>query len=281
MTRIVWRSRGFPSFRPFMRRNVWNVYKQNQQEKLRLRSHIVMASRSRPFQCTDCSRRFHTDRGLAVHQRAVHGMLVMASQLTIRPFECTVCSKRFTTDKGCAEHKRAVHGGLVVASRPRPFQCTDCSRRFHTDRGLAVHQRAVHGMLVMASQLTIRPFECTVCSKRFTTDKGCAEHKRAVHGGLVMASRFKPYECTVCSKRFTTDKGRAAHQRAVHCSGGNHFVPVSIFSIKVSDGGALTGGVPFAFYGSSFAKIVGRSSLAVTRNVVASRHIEVENPHFQ
>ena len=208
-------------------------------------------------------------------------MLVMASRLTIRAFECTVCSKRFTTDKGCVEHKRAVHGGLVMASRPRPFQCTDCSRRFHTDRGLAFHQRAVHGMLVMASQLTIRPFECTVCSKRFTTDKGCAEHKRAVHGGLVMASRFKPYECTVCSKRFTTDKGRAAHQRAVHCSGGNHFVPVSIFSIKVSDGGALTGGVPFAFYGSSFAKIVGRSSLAVTRNVVASRHIEVENPHFR
>lgn len=148
-------------------------------------------------------------------------------------------------------------------------------------------------MLVTASRL--KPFECTVCWKRFTTDKGCAEHKRAVHGGLVMASqlkpfepekkrvksRFKAYKCTVCSKRFTTDKGRAAHQRAVHCSGGNHFVPVSIFSIKVSDGGALTGGVPFAFYGSSFAKIVGRSSLAVTRNVVASRHIEVENPHFQ
>ena len=62
---------------------------------------------------------------------------------------------------------------------------------------------------------------------------------------------------------------------------GNHFVPVSIFSIKVSDGGALTGGVPFVFYGSSFAKIVARSSLAVTRNVTASRHIEVENPHFR
>ena len=157
----------------------------------------------------------------------------------------------------------------------KPFQCTDCSRRFHTDSGLAAHQRAVHGMLVMASRL--KPFECTVCSKRFTTDKGRAEHERAVHGGLVMASRFKPYDCTVCSREFTTAKGRTAHQRAVHCSRGNHFVPVSIFSIKVSDGGALTGGVPFVFYGSSFAKIVGRSSLAVTRNVTASRHIELES----
>ena len=168
-------------------------------------------------------------------------MLVMASRL--KPFECTVCWKRFTTDKGCAEHKRAVHGGLVMASQLKPFE---------------PEKKRVKSRF--------KAYKCTVCSKRFTKDKGRAEHERAVHGGLVMASRFKPYECTVCSKQFTTDKGRAAHQRAVHCSGGNHFVPVSIFSIKVSDGGALTGGVPFAFYGSSFAKIVGRSSLAVTRN---------------
>ena len=39
-------------------------------------SELVMASRSKPFQCTLClkRRRFATDHGLAQHQRALHGV---------------------------------------------------------------------------------------------------------------------------------------------------------------------------------------------------------------
>ena len=86
---------------------------------------------------------FKTENGRASHQRAVHEKLVMASRS--KPFECTVCSKRFTTAKGRAAHHRAVHNGLVMASLgSKPFECTVCSKRFSTDDGRASHQIAVH-----------------------------------------------------------------------------------------------------------------------------------------
>ena len=72
----------------------------------------------------------------------MHEKLVMASRS--KPFECTVCSKRFSTDNGRASHQRAVHEKLVMASRSKRFKCTICSKRFTTDDGRASHQIAVH-----------------------------------------------------------------------------------------------------------------------------------------
>ena len=59
----------------------------------------------KPFQCTDCSKRFKTDNGRADHQKAAHGEPVMASR-SVKPYPCTVCWKRFTTDKGRGDHMK-------------------------------------------------------------------------------------------------------------------------------------------------------------------------------
>ncbi|XP_073230619.1 2'-5'-oligoadenylate synthase 1-like [Porites lutea] len=81
-----------------------------------------------------------------------------------KPFECTVCSKRFTTAKGRAAHHRAVHNGLVMASLgSKPFECTVCSKRFSTGDGRASHQIAVHvdkGDLRENSNLDLNKFIC-------------------------------------------------------------------------------------------------------------------------
>ena len=64
-----------------------------------------MVSAMKPFQCTDCSKRFKTDNGRADHQRAVHSKPVMDS-LFVKPYSCMVCEKRFTTDKGRKDHMK-------------------------------------------------------------------------------------------------------------------------------------------------------------------------------
>ena len=61
-----------------------------------------MGSAMKPFQCTDCSKRFETVNGRADHQRAVHGKPVMNSIL--KPYQCTVCPKRFATDDALKNH---------------------------------------------------------------------------------------------------------------------------------------------------------------------------------
>ena len=81
--------------------------KRTSKEKVLLLSSTAMASRSKSFECTVCSRRFTTAKGRDDHQKAVHGGLVMASQS--KPFECTVCWKRFTTAYGRDDHQRTVH----------------------------------------------------------------------------------------------------------------------------------------------------------------------------
>ena len=61
-----------------MRMSLRNTNKTNQQRKAslslhKLSSHVVMASRSKPFECTVCPKRFTTDFGRDQHQRDVHG----------------------------------------------------------------------------------------------------------------------------------------------------------------------------------------------------------------
>ena len=65
-------------------------------------SQLVVVSAMKPYQCTDCSKRFTTDNGRANHQRAVHGKPVMNSLL--KSYQCTVCPKRFATDDALKNH---------------------------------------------------------------------------------------------------------------------------------------------------------------------------------
>ena len=58
----------------------------------------------------------------------------------MKPFQCTDCSKRFKTDNGRADHQRAVHcGEPVINSKLKPYQCPVCRKQFATDNALMNH----------------------------------------------------------------------------------------------------------------------------------------------
>ncbi|KAJ0183698.1 hypothetical protein K1T71_000121 [Dendrolimus kikuchii] len=111
-------------------------------------------SKSKPYQCIICAKRFTQQGGLQQHMRMHSG---------IRPFGCNYCSKAFTQKAGLDQHLR-------THTKVKPFKCVICSKAF---------SQSVHLRQHMRTHTNIQPFECSICGRRFKQSSHLNFHMRS------------------------------------------------------------------------------------------------------
>ncbi|CAH0402096.1 unnamed protein product [Chilo suppressalis] len=114
----------------------------------------IVHAKTKPHQCTLCSKRFTQQGGLQQHMRMHTG---------IRPFACTYCPKAFTQKAGLDQHLR-------THTKIKPFKCVICSKCF---------SQSVHLRQHMRTHTNIQPFECSVCGRRFKQSSHLNFHTRS------------------------------------------------------------------------------------------------------
>ncbi|XP_060113955.1 zinc finger protein 436-like [Heteronotia binoei] len=146
-----------------------------------LQEHRKSHTGEKPFECSECKKRFTHSSILQSHQRTHTGE---------KPFECSECKKRFSHSSHLQRHQRTHIG-------EKRFECSECGKRFSQSGNLQTHQRTHTGE---------KPFECSECGKRFSQSASLQSHQRT-HTGE------KPFECSECGKRFSHIASLQSHQR--------------------------------------------------------------------
>ncbi|XP_044742582.1 zinc finger protein 501-like [Chrysoperla carnea] len=94
--------------------------------KAELRRHLCTHTGEKPFECTNCDKRYNDRGALRRHIKSAH--------LDERPFSCTVCSRAFHTKLILQNHMRR-HTG------ERPFPCLVCGKSFGFKTVLQTHMK--------------------------------------------------------------------------------------------------------------------------------------------
>ena len=128
--------------RRFCNKNEFEKHKQ---------AHNIVDLSLRPFNCSQCLKRFTEYRSLKIHELIHSGR---------KPFQCSVCGKKFTQVGHLKRHEK-IHTG------DKPFSCSKCDKKFIERKGVIVHERTHTGD---------RPFSCSKCDKRFTTNQNMQKH---------------------------------------------------------------------------------------------------------
>ncbi|XP_060088901.1 zinc finger protein 436-like [Heteronotia binoei] len=144
-------------------------------------SHQRTYTKEKPFECSECGKRFSHSGNFQIHLRSHTGE---------KPFECSECGKRFS-------HRGNLQTHLRTHTGEKPFQCSECGKRFSQNGALQQHQRTHTGE---------KPFECSECGKRFRVSSSLQSHLRT-HTGE------KPFECSECGKRFRVSSHLQSHLR--------------------------------------------------------------------
>ena len=139
------------------------------------------------YACTQCIRIFATKAGLSTHTREMHNPEYEARRLAKKPFQCSDCSKRYRTEELMLQHK-STHAGfycdvcghrftqkgsLVLHSRRhlgvKNFKCDygDCTYSGFTKRELQSHVMCHTGIM---------PRVCEICGKQCRDSGKLKEH---------------------------------------------------------------------------------------------------------
>ncbi|XP_030050624.1 zinc finger protein 2 homolog [Microcaecilia unicolor] len=175
--------------------------------RVALKRRISIHSGGRPFQCTECERRFSTRSKLIEHKK-IHGgksfkctgclkCFTYRSQLKIdekfhkgqKPFKCFECDKYFNGTRNLRLHERT-HTGEKL------YQCSECEKCFSKKDKLQLHKMTHTGE---------KPFKCSECDKCFS-QKGNLRLHKMTHTGE------KPFKCSECEKCFSGKRNLRLHE---------------------------------------------------------------------
>jgi len=168
--------------------------------------------------CTDCGRRFRSERMLKEHRESHSGQT---------PFKCTVCGEQFATSCGLGQHNK----DHEVHSMEDMYSCdsSECDAVFSDPQDLTKHMESQHPRRGQSCKKTFanfsslqahnanvctgkRPFDCHSCGKSF-------KHKSWLDSHILTHTGAKPYSCTRCSDRFAYSNQLKTHLLKFHGEG--------------------------------------------------------------
>ncbi|XP_077187072.1 uncharacterized protein LOC143834279 isoform X2 [Paroedura picta] len=135
----------------------------------------------KPFQCSECGRRFQHCSPFVIHMRMHTGVKLHA---------CSVCGKSFRSTSNLLAHERWHKG-------ERSYECSSCGKCLKTALSLKCHKRVHSGD---------KPYPCRECGKSFGRSGHLARHKKT-------HTEVKPFKCSQCGKGFRLKEHLAAHGR--------------------------------------------------------------------
>jgi len=163
-----------------------------------LKQHKRTHADERPFECSECKRKFRYRKNLKIHMIALHN--------GERLLQCSFCGKKFYAPKDLKIHERT-HTGL------KPYSCHLCPKRFNIKEHLTMHIRVHTGE---------RPYKCPICDKSFSQANSLRIHKK-IH---TKSAVEKPQK----NKRLSS---KANKGKVLNSTGGNDTTSVSTFQLMV------------------------------------------------
>ncbi|KAG4072617.1 hypothetical protein HA402_004706 [Bradysia odoriphaga] len=164
-----------------------------------LKSHMLVHTQERNFECDFCGKKFALRASLKNH---------IFAHINIRPYKCSLCEQTFIT--AC---KRSTH--MLTHNGIRKHKCEVCGKAFTQFSGLELH-RLTHEQN--------RTHACEYCGKLFLLKAGLKNHI-GIHTGV------RPYVCGLCPMTFINTSGASAHRR-IHKEGNAYRCQICNLVIK-------------------------------------------------
>lgn len=160
--------------------------------KKAMKSHSLIHSGERPFECSVCGKTFTMAANLLRHSRLHTGL---------KPHLCHLCGKSFIQKVTLQDH-------LAIHLSDKKFKCSICGKLFLKSKQLTEHNHRMHGD-EMAVDLCPSPGDqgvivCDLCGKSYTSKFSFRQHVK-------LHVLEKPYQCIHCDKSFLAKQNLAQH----------------------------------------------------------------------
>ena len=143
--------------------------------------HEILHRGIKPFECTECGKKFAKKSCLTRHLRVHTGE---------KPYQCPQCNARFAGATTLNQHIR-IHNGEY------PYNCPYCEKKFRVATNLMRHVFTHTGK---------NPHKCLQCDKQFASVTELKKH------GVVHSSE-RPYKCTVCGNSYKRISALNLHKK--------------------------------------------------------------------
>ncbi|XP_037024767.1 zinc finger protein 62 homolog isoform X8 [Bradysia coprophila] len=153
-----------------------------------LKSHMLVHTQERNFECDFCGKKFALRASLKNH---------IFAHINIRPYQCQFCEYSSLNSHTVRKHQ-FVHVAPTVLET-----CQICNRQFKTKDNLRSH---------MDSHNPKKLFSCDHCDKTFNNLRGLKSHI-GVHTGQ------RPFSCGICSMTFVNTSSACVHRRVHQING--------------------------------------------------------------